>query len=274
MMSPSVVTFKWKPKDGYGLKCSSDDANLLYRGVRKHYVNLRRFICITDDPTGLDPNIEVVPLWNDFANRPNPTYKTTAGCHRRLRIFDKDFGKIVGERFVMLDLDTLPVGDLTPLFERREDFCGWRPIEPATGYSQRQFGGAFVLMTAGCRPHIWEEFQRDPDGCINAARDAGFHGSDQAWTSFRLGIREKHVSDRDGIYFYGYMYPRRRRRSVSSRSSNMLPVPSPGKSFGDPGCSPLPANARLVFFSHGLPMTDSAARRMSPWIQEHTSPSG
>jgi hypothetical protein len=270
MTVASVVTFKWKPKQGYGLKCSSDDANLLYRGVQRHYRNLQRFICITDDPSGLDPAIEVVPLWSDFADMPNPTYKTTAGCHRRLRIFSKDFGSLVGPRFVMLDLDTLPVGDLTPLFEQSHDFVGWRPIEPATGYPQKQFGGAFVLMTAGCRAHIWDEFVRDPDACIDAARNAGMHGSDQAWTSFRLGVREKFVTDKDGIYFYGNLYPRRRRRFIAnSRGASRLPVPTAGRKFGDAGCSPLPGNARLVFFSHGLPMTDPIARRMSPWIQTH-----
>jgi hypothetical protein len=270
-MIPTVVTFKWKPKAGYGLKCASEDANSLYRSVRKHYQNLKRFICITDDASGLDPGIEAVPLWKDFADMPNPTYKTTAGCHRRLRIFSEDFGTIAGPRFVMLDLDALPVDDLTPVFERREDFVGWRAIEPATGYPQKQFGGAFVLMTAGARKHVWDEFVRDPDACINAARNAGFRGSDQAWTSFRLGLREKAVGDKDGVYFYGHMYPRRRRRLSYPRSAPQLPIPAQGRQFGDAGCAPLPLNARLVFFSHGLSMTDPIAMRMSPWINGHSA---
>lgn len=272
-MIPSVVTFKWKPKHGYGLQCTSEDANLLYRNVRFNYPKLERFICITDDPRGLDPNIEAVPLWKDFADVPNPTYKTTAGCHRRLRIFAEDFHKIAGPRFVMLDLDTLPVGDLSPVFDRKEDFVGWRPIEPSTNCPSRQFGGAFVLMNAGARSHIWTEFASDPDRCIAAARAAEYRGSDQAWTSYRLGIREKFVTDRDGVYFYGNIYPRRRKRT--SRSLHFAPITLPDShrrgapQFGDPEAAPLPTNARLVFFSHGLPMTSEIARRMSPWITNH-----
>ena len=40
-----------------------------------------RFVCITDDAKGIDGDVRVVPIWNDFAHLRGPN---GVNCYRRL----------------------------------------------------------------------------------------------------------------------------------------------------------------------------------------------
>src|SRR5690606_17846609 len=113
----SVVTFKWHTP-GYRAKFTADHVNTLRRMVQRHYQAPHRFICITDDPAGLDGGIEVVPLWDDYASVPNPTGGGRPSCYRRLKLFDPAMAEVIGPRFVMLDLDCVICGGLAPIFRR------------------------------------------------------------------------------------------------------------------------------------------------------------
>ena len=52
----NVLCVKW------GSKFSADYVNRLYNMVERHLTLTHRFICLTDDPTGLHPLIETRPL--------------------------------------------------------------------------------------------------------------------------------------------------------------------------------------------------------------------
>jgi hypothetical protein len=108
----SVVTFKWEPFVGYRSRFESEHVNTLFRMIDRHYPSPYRRICVTDNPIGIDTNrIEVVPLWPDFANVPNPNGRTNPSCYRRLKLFAPDARETFGERLVSIDLDTVIVGD-------------------------------------------------------------------------------------------------------------------------------------------------------------------
>ena len=47
-----------------------NDFNTLRRMVARHYPAPHTFVCVTDDAAGFDPDIRVVPAWNDFASVP------------------------------------------------------------------------------------------------------------------------------------------------------------------------------------------------------------
>src|SRR5690606_3577319 len=102
----SVVVFKWKPKGHYRSSFGPEQVRTMANMVRRNYPDPHRFICVTDDATGLD-DIETVPLWDDYAEIPNPSFKGGPNCYRRLKVFSRDIGKLLGERFVCLDLDML-----------------------------------------------------------------------------------------------------------------------------------------------------------------------
>lgn len=193
-MIDSFVTFKWA-KPGYRSKFTASTVNIAKRMVNRHLPGNYRFICITDDPSGLDPSIEVVPLWSDHAQLKNPSWADAPNCFPRLKMFSKEFREIVGERFMVGDLDAVYTRSLRPLVERTEDIVMWRTQHPNVPYC-----AALMLMTAGAFSEVWDDF--DPIESPKAATAAGFKGSDQAWINYRLQGRIAGWTNTDGVYGY------------------------------------------------------------------------
>lgn len=190
----AVVTWKWTTP-GYRSTFGPETVNTLARMVRRHYRPDVRVLCVTDEPEGIDASVEIVPAWNDFATVPSPHGAHQPSCYRRLRAFDPAIGAVFGERFVSMDLDCVIVGDMTPVWERDEDFVIWSDTGPKTLYN-----GSMFLMTAGARPQVWTDF--DPDSSPMRSKSAGFWGSDQGWISYRLGPGEATWTLADGVVSY------------------------------------------------------------------------
>lgn len=230
-----VVTFKWS-KPGYRSQFTAEHVNTLQRMVARHFPHPHRFICFTDDPAGLAPEVDARRLWTKHATVSSPHGDRNPACYRRLRLWARDAANLVGlTRFVTLDLDCVITGDLGPLWLRREDVVLYRGQAARTHYN-----GSMALILAGSRPAVWEEF--DPDTSPSIAYRAGFFGSDQAWISYRLGPQEPTWGIGDGVYSY--------RNDIA---------PNGGR---------LPSNARIVFF-HGKvdPWSDEAQRLA--WVREN-----
>lgn len=231
-----VVTWKWKPLPGYRSTFLAEHVNTLRRMVARHYPSPHEFVCITDDATGIDSDIRVIPLWDDFASVPSPHSAKSPSCYRRLKAFSAEALQIIGPRFVSLDLDTVIVGDLRPLFDRPEDFAIWGDTAPRTWYN-----GSFWLLTAGARTKVWDQF--DPARSPQLAKAAGQLGSDQAWIGYCLGPHEKKLSQREGIYSW--------------------------RVHLEPRGGMLPQNARMVMFhGHTDPWMPTVQQRY-PWIRQH-----
>lgn len=233
----SVVCWRWKPHDGYRSTFEPFTVNVLRSMVRRHYSHPHRFICVTDDPKGLDPDIEIVPLWDDFAKVRNPYGAKHPSCYRRLRAFSAEIADIFGPRFVSIDLDCVITGDLTPLWHRSEDFVMWGETNPKTPYN-----GSMFLMTAGARRQVWERF--DPTTSPTLARNAGCFGSDQGWISYVLGPREARWTRADGVYSF--------RNDLQLTHQKTLP-----------------AGARVVFFHGRYDPWHEYVQTTYPWTKEH-----
>lgn len=231
----SVVTWKWKPKTGYRSTFGPETVNVLRAMVARHYRQPHRFICVTDDPKGIDPDVEVLPDFGDFAGLPSPHGGQNPSCYRRLRMFHPDAAQWFGDRFVSIDLDVVLTGDLSPLWDRPEAFVMWGDTNRTTFYN-----GSMLLMTAGARSKVWTEF--NPKTSPSAARIAGQFGSDQGWISHCLGSGEATWTTADGVYSY--------RKHL---------VPDGGS---------LPANARVVVF-HGAVDPWSRTAQALPWVKQH-----
>lgn len=89
--------------------------NNLARGVRRHLQRPHRFICFTDDPTGLDDSIEALPL--PELGLPDGHADTR---WRKLALFRRDLG--LSGTALFLDLDLVIVDDLAPFFDLPGDF--------------------------------------------------------------------------------------------------------------------------------------------------------
>src|SRR5688572_10188747 len=160
--------------------------------VARHLPIPHRFVCITDDPEGLDPRIEAFPMpAQRFETLVNPhqhkydearswgSKKYFTSCYRRLWLFSRDAEQL-GKRILALDVDVIVTGSLLPLVAREESFVGWcdeRNTKP------RVAGGAY-LLTAGAHTDVWSDF--DPQTSPGVAAAAGYSGSDQAWMSYKL----------------------------------------------------------------------------------------
>ncbi len=231
----TVVTFLWKPPGHYRSKYNAGHVDILRRMVRRNYPDPHRFILITDDPAGLtEPDIEVFELWHDFEDVRNPNGSNNPSCYRRLRLFAPEPGKFLGERFVCIDLDSVIVGDMRPLWNRPEDFVIWK----APGGNSNPYCGSMFMLTAGARPRVWTEFDPAMSPAMTTAH--GYFGSDQAWIAYVLGPDEATWAKKDGAYSY--------RLQAKERG--------------------LPANARVVFF-HGKPDPWEAGPQAKQWVRDN-----
>lgn len=232
----SVVTFLWKPAPTYRSQFKPEHVNILRNMTWRNFAVPHRFIVVTDFPaSAFDKRIEVIPLWKDFAELRNPFGPTNPSCYRRLKVFSREAAAMFGPRFVCLDLDVVIVGDMRPLWLRREDFIIWGDTNPTTAYN-----GSMILMTAGAREKVWTDF--DPAMSPIMTRRNGLFGSDQAWIAYVLGPNEIRWTNRDGIYSY--------RNEIGPHKKE------------------LPLNARIIVL-HGQKDPWSPDLQGLSWIKQH-----
>jgi hypothetical protein len=167
---------------------------------------------------------------------PSPHGPAYPSCYRRLRLFSKEIAATVGDRFVSLDLDCVIVKDVRPLWDRPEPIVLWGKTNPTTYYN-----GSMLLMAAGARPQVWDDF--DADTSPRAAKAALQFGSDQGWISYKLGPHEPMWTTKDGVYSYRkHIYPLR---------------------------GMLPAGARIVFFHGKQDDPGELAAQRLPWVRQN-----
>lgn len=224
-----VVCFKWQRNTtGYMLPavCDYDAKHVLTLKamVERHLSIPHEFICVTDDPTGLD-GIKTIPLWDKCRH--------LGGCYNRLYAFSEDMRSVIGDRFVMIDLDCVIVNDITSLFDVDDDF-------KINGYffsdMDQHYNGGLVLMNAGARKQVWDDFH--PIHSPNQIGNTNYViGSDQAWIRIRLGKGENRFTEEEGVYNFIRLKNRE-----------------------------LPENARIVFFAG---KRDPSTCLDTDWVREH-----
>lgn len=234
-----IICWYWKPTATYRTQFTHEHVNILQSMVARHYPHPHRFSVITDQvEAGFSGAVRVIPLWGEHAQRQSLYGPDTPSCYRRLKAFSGDMAKTVGPRFVSIDLDVVIVGDLSSVFNRKEDFIIWGPHGRRTPYN-----GSLWMMDAGAREQVWTRFQKNPELAISQALGAGFYGSDQAWMCYALGPNEKRWLAEDGVYSY----------KMHLKSNRGL----------------LPADARMVIFEGHYDPVTPATRKLCPWIEEH-----
>lgn len=170
----TVMCSKWGDKYG------PEHVNILKSMVKRHLHMDYRFVCVTDDPEGLDCDTlhinDVMPSWETCRD----------GCFRRLDLFRPEVSKFLGKRFVSIDVDCVILSDITPLFERGEDFVIWKhPVH------RDRYCGSMFMMTAGARPHLAK---------VKREGNRKFAGTDQAVMADVLGPNEATWDENDGIF--------------------------------------------------------------------------
>lgn len=229
-----VVCWKWDdglhPKKQ--LKFTHEHVNRLKNMVKRNLKIPHQFVCITDDPAGIDPDIKVIPLWDD--------YRELGGCYVRLKAFSDEMKNVIGEYFLSLDLDCVITGDITqlvmPLLTGDVDFKIWGDTHPRTPYN-----GSMWMMKAGARKEVWNQFT---PSCVNLGRSKGYVGTDQAWIGYCLGENEARWHIGDGVYSHRIHF--KKQRVVDK-----------------------PDDCKIVFFHGAGDPSQMGIRRMYPWVAEH-----
>lgn len=119
--------------------------NILFDMVRRNLIEgyPGRFVCITDDTSGLNEGIETLPLPADLPKWWGKLYMFKNG------LFED------GERCLFFDLDTLIVGPIDALAGYRGDFATLRDF-----YFPQQVGPAVIAWKAGgVASTIWQEWE-------------------------------------------------------------------------------------------------------------------
>ncbi len=107
MITSNVVCMKW------GAKYSPDYVNILARMVARNITIPYRFICLTDDPAGIEPGVEVRPL--PSFPEPSPCYYKNCQAWRKLLLFAQPLSDLAG-KVLFFDLDVVIVGNIDCFF--------------------------------------------------------------------------------------------------------------------------------------------------------------
>lgn len=163
-----VLCMKW------GTLYGADYVNNLAHGVARHLSRPHRFICFTDDDTGLDPGVEAYPL-PDLGLPPGHTDTRW----RKLALFRRDLAGLSGTA-LFLDLDLVIVDSLDPFFDlpgafrivRDDDLFRAKPlrrINPERDRFLHSVGNSSVFRyEIGEHAYILDAFLADPS---KATRD-------------------------------------------------------------------------------------------------------
>lgn len=166
--------------------------------IRRNLTLPHRIACVTDIPEGIDPAIEIIRPPGDFAGLHTSRWpREKPSCYRRIAMFRRDAADLFGERFVQIDLDTVVGGNLDSLFDVPDDLVLFRGTS-----EKRPYNGSMTLMTAGCRPHVYDEFTFEEAEVASRL----YVGSDQAWMMHKLGPGEKTWGPEHGVHWFGSSY--------------------------------------------------------------------
>lgn len=109
-MKRTILCIKW------GSKYGSRYVNRLYRGVGRHLDGPFRFVCLTDDATGIDPGVDVQPLPVTPFDEAAFDARKGGETWRKVGLLQPGLADLTGDT-LFLDLDIVLTGDLNPLFE-------------------------------------------------------------------------------------------------------------------------------------------------------------
>jgi hypothetical protein len=235
MPSRCVLCMKWG--DRYG----SEYVNRLYAMVARNLTLRHRFICLTDDPGGIRPEVDCRALPEiELADAPPHSGWRKLSC----------LGVELGDRgqVLFLDLDLVIVANIDCLFAHPGAFC---IIENWTQRGRGIGNSSVFRFQAGAHRPVLQRF------CADAAKVIRSWPNEQTYLTRSVGE----------VTFWPQGWCR-------SFKHDCLPA-RPLRPFRQ---ARIPADARIVVF-HGDPKPPDAARgvwpsriagfRPVPWIEEH-----
>lgn len=248
----NILCIKW------GKKYGSHYVRRLYHGVLRHLSRPFRFVCLTDDPTGLEPPIETYPLPVTPFDEAAFDAKKGGDTWRKVGLFQPGLAGLVGET-LFLDLDLVIIDSL-------DDFFHYEPGRFCVIQDWLEKRRARLNPKRHGRVGNTSVFRFDPQQHSHIYRH---FAENEYWALKNFRIEQQYVSYvfRDELAFWPS-------RWVPSFKRKCRPV-FPLNHFLTPR---RPADMRILVF-HGHPHPDEAIKgykaglfkscRPAPWLEEH-----
>jgi hypothetical protein len=240
----NVLCIKW------GKKYGPEYVNILRSMVSRHLHQAHRFVCLTDDATGIDDAVEVLPMPKvGFADFDNMELWARQHGWLKLASFAKPLHDLEGPT-LFIDLDVVIVGELDSFFTPPGEFIVIREWDKRDGTGNT----SVYRFTAGAHADALEYFKQHSD---DARRE--YRNEQQYITTF--------LARQGKMSFWPEAWCRSfKRHCVRAHGLNLFLPPR------------IPEGARIIAF-HGKPNPPDAIagisgkwyRRIIPtqWVKDH-----
>ena len=154
----------------WGKAYAPDYVNVLASAVRKNLSGEYRFVCFTDDATGISPDVESLPIPGMGLTLENFRF----GAWPKISLFKPELYDLSG-RALFIDLDSMICGDLAPMFDHPSALVmveEWpRPIDRLK--FRRPVRGASMVISfeIGTLGHIYDELVARPKHWTSTVRN-------------------------------------------------------------------------------------------------------
>ncbi len=195
-MKLRILTWLWAQPGGRA-NFTAQHVNLWAAMIRRHCTLDIELACVTDMAQGIDASIRIIKPPGEWEGLQTAAWKGgRPSCYRRIAMFRPDAARIFGKRFCAMDLDVVISGNIDSILDRPDDLI---LCAPSSKGARWLYNGSMILMDAGCRPQVYENFS--PERAELASRK--YVGSDQAWLAYSLGRGEKTWGPDDGVTRWG-----------------------------------------------------------------------
>lgn len=174
----NILCLKW------GSLYSPDYVNRLFRGVKGHTNRKLRFVCVTDNPEGLDAGIDTIP----FPEVPEGWMDSWPNIFVKLMVFRDGFADLEGPT-LFLDIDQIITGNLDCFFDYKPgEFCiirNWLEWRKRIFKGLPKVGNSSCFrFEAGKMNYVYEKFLSEMDIAVQRR----FFRTEQAYMTHAVGI--------------------------------------------------------------------------------------
>ena len=182
--SVNILCLKWGKAD------SAEYVNRLHRGVEANLARPFRFVCLTDDASGLEGGIDAQPIppapdgW-----RPNARYRRWPGIYLKLMLFKPGLAGLEGPT-LFLDIDQIITGDLDRFFDYEPGrFCiihNWIEWHKCLFRRRPDIGNSscFRFEAGGPYAYVYEKWMSE----LDRAQDQRFFRTEQEYMTYAVGL--------------------------------------------------------------------------------------
>jgi hypothetical protein len=230
--SCNVICLKW------GSAYPASYVNILYQSVKRHLHRPFRFVCVTEDPSGLAEGVEVEPIpENPLPDSPGMRRKGWPNVFLKLIVLRDGFANLQGPT-LFLDVDIVILDDIGCFFDYMPGknciIHNWVEARKLIFAGRPDVGNSSVFrFEAGKSNYIYETFLRE----VEQATDQKHFRTEQAFLTHAMKER--------------YWWPEEWTASYKRHCRPAFPL----NMFVKPR---RPPQARILVF-HGAPNPDEAA---------------